>query len=511
MSNVPPIVRDLARAELWKRGELDFLLDSNQLEIYRQIHACPILQYVIEAARKIGKSYLLAVIAFETAIKNPKGRINYAAPSGKEAVEITLPIMTALADLAPPEVRPVWLASVGHWQFPNGAFIALFGADDRAAAQRGRGPSSVLNIVDEAAFCPVLLFLIEDVLAPQTLLTKGRTLIASTPPESPGHDFVSIAEAAAAQNAYAHRDIYSHGRMTLAQIDEYLTQRAASRNMTLEQYKTSPSTKSTYQREYLAQRALDSTLGICPEFPDHKDAICVARPRPAFFNYFVAGDPGMADFTGILFAYYDFARARIVVEHELLLIQANTGTIAREIKAVLLEHYKPNPRDTYGHQKLWTWISPKIEPDRCQAPYAAVVDEGRKRLCDDLWADHKLSFSPAQTDDREESINQLRLVVQRRGLEINPRCVHLIRQLGTAVRTKIGGDMARTKIDGHYDLVAAIRMLLRAVSKSNPFPDGWGLTNPQFKKNLSERKTLAKALLGNSHIGRKLQRKIRMP
>src|SRR4051812_24047200 len=103
-----------ARAELWRRGELSFLLDANQLGMYEQIKSCPVLQFVIEASRKIGKSFLLAVLAFEVALKNPNGRINYAAPSGKECAEICLPIMTALADQAPEDVRPVWVPSKGH-------------------------------------------------------------------------------------------------------------------------------------------------------------------------------------------------------------------------------------------------------------------------------------------------------------------------------------------------------------------------------------------------------------
>jgi hypothetical protein len=68
---------------LWRHGSLEHLLDSNQLDIYRRIMACTTLQFVIEASRKIGKSYLLAVIAFEAAIRSPGKRINYAAPSGK--------------------------------------------------------------------------------------------------------------------------------------------------------------------------------------------------------------------------------------------------------------------------------------------------------------------------------------------------------------------------------------------------------------------------------------------
>lgn len=462
--------------DLWRIGSLEHLLDSNQLEMYQAIYATPVLQFVIQASRKIGKSYLNGVIAFEAALRNPGKRINYAAPSGKECVEITLPIMTQLASLAPDDCRPEWLPSKGHWEFPNGAFIVLFGADDQAAADRGRGPESILNIVDEGGFCPVLFYLIESVLAPQTLQTKGRTLIASTPPVSPGHDFSGIAEAAAAQGAYIHRDIYSHGRMSRQEIDDYLSQRAASRNMTLEQYKLT----TDFLREYMAEMVLDSNLAVVPEFPGVKSAIVKEVERPPCFDLYISGDPGMDDLTGILFAVGDFKRAKLVVEHELLLHKANTQVIADAVNSVLLNYY----------------------PD--VTPFSAVVDDSSKRICADLWNYHKLSFAPALKDDSEAAINVMRLEVGARNVEINPRCINLIRQLGTAVRKSPGGDMARSKRDGHYDLVASLKYLIRSWNKShNPYPADWGFDRHTMgRREPPPKRTLAGALLQGSHMGR---------
>ena len=483
--------------ELWRRGSLSHLLDSNQLGIYTLIFASLVLQFVVEASRKIGKSYLLGVIAFETAQKNPGKRINYAAPSGKEAIEITHPIMTQIASQAPEDCRPVWKPSIGHWEFPNGAFIVLFGADDVAAADRGRGPESVLNIVDEGAFCPVLFYLLESVLAPQTLQTRGRTIIASTPPVSPGHEFSDVADNAAKLGAYVHRDIYSHGRMTHAEIDEYLTQRAQSRGLTLEQYKLT----TDFQREYGALRVLDSNLAVVPEFPHVKARVVEAgrvAVRPPFFDLYFAGDPGMDDLFGGLFGYLDFRRSRFVIEYELLLAKANTKTFADAFQQVLIEHY-PCPQDDVHSMRLVTGDN----AFNVRKPHSAVLDDQGKRVCADLWAYHGLSFSPALKDDREAAINAMRLEVSRR-IEIHPRCEGLIRQLGTAVRVKPGGDMQRSKRDGHFDLVSSLWYLCRSIDWArNPYPSDYGFdVHAQVRKEPPQPQTLARVLLKGTNLGR---------
>lgn len=494
--------------ECWRAGDLQHLLDSNQLGIYALILACSVLQFVIEAGRKVGKSWLLAVIAFEAALRHPSGRINYAAPTGKEAVEITLPIMRQLAALAPDDCRPVWLPSKGHWEFPNGAFIVLFGADDEATADKGRGPESVLNIVDEGGFTPVLMYLLESVLAPQTLQALssqgmfakspsqwlGRTLLASSAPVSPGHDFAEIADAAAAQGAYAHRDVYSHGRMTRAEIDAYLTQRAQSRNMTLEQFKET----SDFKREYMAHRIIDSTLAVVPEFAAVKPQVVEAgrvAVRPPFFDLYFAGDPGMSDLFGGLFGYLDFRRGRFVIEHELLLAKANTKTFADAFQHVLIENYacpQDDPRSmriVTGSDAFTVW-----------KPHSAVLDTTTaKSICSDLFSYHGLHFSPAPTDDRESSINVMRLEVGALRIEIHPRCEGLIRQLGTAVRVRAGGDMARNKRDGHYDLVSSLRYLVRSIQWArNPYPVDYGFDpTTQARRELPKRgKTMAEVLAG---------------
>lgn len=491
---------------LWRVGSLEHLLDPNQLGIYGMILGCEVLQFVIEAGRKVGKSWLLGVIAFEAALRHPGGRINYAAPTGKECVEITLPIMRQLAILAPPDCRPVWVPSKSHWEFPNGAFIVLFGADDEATADKGRGPESVVNIVDEGGFTPVLMYLLESVLAPQTLQALsaqgmfakarspwlGRTVVASSSPVSPAHEFCDIADAGQAQGAYAHRDVYTHGRMSQDEIDDYLTQRATSRNMTLEQFKQT----SDFQREYMAIRVLDTTLAVLPEFPAVRARVVEAgrvAVRPPFFDLYFAGDPGMDDLFGGLWGYLDFRRSRFVIEHELLLSKANTSTFADAWKEKMIEAYPCEQTDARSMR-----VVTKTDAFNVIKPFSAVLDDSGKRLCADLFADHGLHFSPAHKPDREADINAVRVALSGLQLEIHPRCVHLIEQCGSAVRVKPLGDMARSKKHGHFDLISSLWYLVHTIIWSrNPYPLNYGIDPKTMVTRAVPRvRTMAEVLAG---------------
>ena len=124
-------------------------------------------------------------------------------------------------------------------------------------------------------------------------------------------------------------------------------------------------------------------------------------------------------------------------------------------------------------------------------------------MCADLWAYHGLSFSPALKDDREAAINAMRLEVARR-IEIHPRCEGLIRQLGTAVRTKPGGDMQRSKRDGHFDLVSSLWYLCRSIDWSrNPYSPDYGFDpKTQARRDAKPPETLARVLLRGTHLGR---------
>jgi hypothetical protein len=483
-----------ARHALWRRGDLSWKLTPSSLACSQAFDAAPPrATFVDESGRKVGKSYWAICKGLETLIRNPGQRGNYAVSTGKAAMEIVVPILAEIAQDAPPELMPAYNAQTGHISFPkdgpaDGAFLMLFGCEDVHKADRARGPKSVINIIEEAAFIPILRYVMGEILKPQTANTKAKTLIVSSPPVSPGHEFCDIADAAHARGFYAHRNLYSPGGLfsSTADADEYVASFAADMGYSLEDFRKT----AAYKREVLGERCIDERLAVVPEFAEVEKEVVREHPRPAGFHLvhaYVSMDPGMSDKTGVLFAYLDFtAGGLVVIEDELLLSQANTRTIAEAIAAKEAE--------------LW--------PDK--QPYLRVVDDPQQRLVADLSNEHQLSFSPARKDNVEEAINLLRLVVGSRKLVVHPRCKHTVRQLRNAVRTKPGGDMARSETDGHYDLVAAAWYLTRHVERQrNPYPLGWDASPDAHwvgGKPKAAASPLSQALLGGSAIGRRLLR-----
>ncbi len=482
-----------ARQELWRRGDLSWKLDDSKLEIHKQFEALPELStFVFEKSRKVGGSFWALCVAFEACIRNPGGRVNYAVGTGKMASEIVVPMIAKVAKDAPPELKPEYSSATGHVTFPDdgpakGAHIVLFGCEDMMKADRGRGPEAVLNIVDEAGFIPVLAYVLTDVLMPQVIHTKGKTLLSSSPPRVPGHEFCRIADSAANLGRYAHRNVYSPGGlMTAEEVEAYVAATAAGMGLTVERFKLTP----TFKREILGLRVIDETLAVVPEFTLYKSEIIGDWKRPAGFEYvdrFVSCDPGMSDMTGCLFAYNDFnAGGIIVIEDELLLAQAATGRIATALKVKEGE----------------LWEGRKV--------YLRVADDPQKRLSADMWEQHGLAFTPAEKHNREElSIDLMRNMFAGGKVRVHSRCVKLIRQLENAVRTKPGGDMARTEEDGHFDLVAACWYLIRTMHAQryrNPYPQNWSLQPGQIanRREGAHVPRLAQMLLGDTPHGRKL-------
>lgn len=510
-----------AKHSLWRRGVLDWKLTPNSLGVSQMLDNAPRLSTLVdESSRKVGKSYLGLVKTFEALIRNPGKRSNYACMTGKMASEIVVPLIAQVASDAPPELLPHYSLQTGHITFPEdgpakGAYAVLFGCEDVLKADRGRGPESVLNVVDEGGFIPVLKYVMTDVLRPQLTHTKGKTLLLSSPPLTPAHHFCVVADAARVRGRYSNRNIYTPGGLfsTAEEIEEYIVSFAEELGVPLELFRKS----STYKREVLGQRAVDESLAVVPEFAqvEHDSTekhpvtgedvvlrgIVRPHPRPAGFVHvdrYVSLDPGMSDFSGGLGAYLDFlAGGLVIIDWEFLLARANTRTLAEEVV----------------RKEREVWPSGELDKDGLPIPFKVrlrVVDDPGQRLVADFWGEHKLSFSPATKPDREGAINLLRLVVGSRKMVVLPHCTHTIAQLRNAIRTKPGGDMARQEGAGHFDLVAAAWYLVRDMNRQrNPYPADFGV--PDIFHHVGGKQPpppnpLSQALLGGTSLGRRLLR-----
>lgn len=502
-----------ARAELWRRGILRWLLHASQREVYDAIKACPDHRFVLEISRQWGKTWLFACLACEKAQERPGCRVVYGAPTLKHLQEFIIPTFSALANHAPRDARPEFRESKGRWEFPNGSYIHLFGADDKASADRGRGPKADLVIFDEAGFTPVLGYVLDDIFKAQTLHSGGKTLLGSTPAEEPDHPFTEIAVIAESNGNYARRTIYDNPLLTPERIREFIEQGAKDKGLAPEEYVET----DTFRREYLAERVINKLLIVVPEWEKRRGELLVPIERPQYFNGQVTLDFGGYDPHAAHFGYWHFARAEFVVEDELLLRNGeNTEQLAHAIQE--------KERELWGVNK-WdgTLRGARTEPTQqlidCLPPWLQEIvnraeshEQPHTRWCDndiqlarDLYQLHQLAFIPTAKDNLELQVNNLRVAIQSKQFRVHPRCVHTDRHLKTTTwKDHKRRDFARRGGE-HGDLVATSIYELRNVDKRNPHVE------PERDRLGRVKHVPQPSLLPNTRLGRKLSGTGRTP
>ncbi len=491
-------LRRAAREELHRRGDLTWLLDSNQQGIVAQLDASEGGRVVLECSRRLGKTWILAWIALRD-LHAGKRRIVYCGPTLKAVRELLMPALEELCADAPEEWRPRYDSQTGHIRFAAvPGYIHVFGADDQAAADRGRGPSADRVLVDEAGFIRILGYVMRDVLRPQTLTTGAQTVIASSPASEPGHEFTKMAEAAERTGNYVHRTIHDNPRLTPERIAEFIAEDANDEGMTPEEYVQT----DTFRREYLAERVVDRTLVGVPEWVENAERLTMERVRPAYWDAYVSLDYGGADPHASLFAYLDFQRGVLVVEDELLLRDGeNTAELAaaiRQKEAQLwgVNRWEGTLRGLLEEDEQEAVVMPGYEGDVPPQPLSRVADHD-VQLTRDLHELHGIAFAPAQKWDKEHAVNRLRVLIREGKVEVHPRCKNLDRHLRQTVwSSHTRREWKRTGGGEHGDLVDALVYMVRDVDWTrNPWPK---LVQP-VRRSLStpdsaKVRTLARAL-----------------
>jgi len=473
------IQRELAKraaTALWGRGSLTYKLDETQRKIKDALSSTKERKFFLLCSRRLGKSFTLVLEAFETALKKPLSRILYLAPTGKDAADIVTDIVDGhLLPDCPSTLRPDYDRQQKVYSFKNGSTIRFKGVNGEHA-ENLRGGAADLVILDECGTMDDLAYVVSSVVMPMTLTTGGRVLLATTPSRSPGHDSVAIYEDLAGRNATVKFTLLDNPRVAPEVKAEFLKE-AGEPDALVDAIVagTASPTTTTALREYFCEFVTDAASAVLPEFTADAQAQTVkSSSRPPYFDAYVAMDPGFQDRTAILYGYWDFRRAKLVIEDESLMHRPSTSDIAAEI----------------ARKERSSWAG--------QEPYARVSDVD-PRLIADLWQLHRIQFRASEKQDSLGAINLVRNMIQSRELEIDPRCVHLIRQMKNAIWNNKATDFARagTKSpDGHFDLVAALKYLCRGVNRHhNPYPEGYGAVTTQSTW-LSPRPTASPVGLG---------------
>jgi len=442
-----PVDKKKVLEALWRRGQLSWLLDANQLELYNLFHTSNFKIQTWLLARRSGKSYTLCVMAIEQCLRHPKSIVKFLSPSKKQVDRNIRPLMSQILETCPEDLRPELKVKDDIYYFSNGSEIQMAGSE-MGNIDSLRGGSSHISIIDEAQDVTNLPYAINSVLLPTTATTKGKILLAGTPPTSYDHEFIQYIEKAELEGSIVKKTIYDNPRMDKKEIE---IQAQAQGGYESEGFK----------REYLCQIIKDSSMSVIPEFTEEKAKELVKEwKRPIFYHPVTSMDLGYKDWTFVLFGYFDFREDKLVIEDEMV----TKGT----------EMYLA----TFGNQILEKeeslWVEPTTKENiavkkRVSDHDLVAINEIKKAT------NYKVIFTPADKADRMAGINFIRNLVKSDKLIINPRCKYLIHHLKNARWAKSRETFARCPEGSHYDGVPALVYLSRGINYSdNPYPAGYG-------------------------------------
>ena len=460
--------------EAWRFGQLAWKLRPYQLGIYETIwglieklrggapSADEFRVGTIVASRKIGKSYLESLIAFEFALRHPGAIVRIGAPTAVEARDIFLTEFRKILCDCPPHLRPGPKGVDQHWHFHNGSVLVLKGVDKNPDGLRG--PSSDLNFVDEAAYVRRLRYLVESVLYPMTVNTRGPTIMASTLNQSPNAEFNEYYKRCKALKQSAVVDVYSAGFSP--EVIEAERKAVNPTTWAIEyECKEERDANQTVVPEWTPERASASTTAA-PRSADHPD-----KPELAHWTRYTAIDWGTVDNTAILTGYYDFGTATLHITGEVIMTGAtvtakSVGAAIRTLEAADIE---ARPM----HQS-------------CQR---IRLGDNNVEMLQSLQIDEKLTCHGVSKLTLEAMINNFRMYVKSGRLLIDPACVNLISSIEHAAwvtRAATRRDAPRERslarsalVDpngqplAHFDtLMAAVYMALEADRRKghNPLP-----------------------------------------
>lgn len=426
---------------------MSYKLHSSQELIYSALDRSTGKLFVGNCSRQLGKSYVMVCRSIETAIKNPDSRIKYATAFLSDLVEFIQPNFETILHDCPPSLRPLYKAQKSKWIFPNGSEIKLIGLDKNPNGLRGN--TIDLIILDECGFMANLDYLYKSVIIPATThRPKAKVIMISTPPQTPAHDFGEYAQKAELEGNYIKLTIYDNPMLSQAAIDELMKESGGG-------------TSTTWRREYLCEFVTDSDSQIIPEW---KDEFVIERERDEFFQFYhlyATMDLGRTDKTALAFAYYDFKRATLVIEDELEMAGPSWTTVTLKDMVLQKERHLWETR-IHGDEK-----QPKV--------YRRVSDNNNPHLIQDLNSLHGVHFIETSKESLEAMVNELRVMVAKGQLEVNPRCKMLIGCLKYGVWDRQRKKFARSTVYGHFDHLAGLIYLVRNLDKHcNPIPATYG-------------------------------------
>lgn len=492
-------------AARWRRGELaEMKLDPHQLRVYKKYRAWEaeitalqlvasvqerekqrgvqgmIRLFVLDIGRRWGKTFLVALIMIEDLIRNAGWVKTYATAHLVDMTDLIIPMIDEIIEDAPPDVRPIYrmssrgLSRVYLFPKPEGqrmSVLKLIGIDNNPRKMRGKASHGFA--VTEAGHVRNLAHTIGTIVYPQFQRHRQATLILeSNAPEDPEHDFdrVFIPDAEA-RGAYVKETIDDNEAISPFEKEEFLAAAVAATSV------------EDMEREYYGKRNRSPKKMVCAEF-DIDRHVVPAPARPRYARAFTVLDPGEMDPLGLLWGYWDFGRAKLVIVRSYAESNMRTPAAAEMVVCVEQEQWgmprthgpeelnKRVRHTTFHHSKGWKFEAPNealtywdgtmFKPNPCNR-----VSDIDAHFIGDLAVLHDVSFNNAEKSNKEAAEGEMRTAFLQDRIEIVEDSGPLAMQLqrGTWRLDSHGRrvDWNRHPALGHLDCVSCLIYMWRDV------------------------------------------------
>lgn len=474
-----PTASDATNTQLviaaWEAGELRWLLDAHQKRVYDLIveweenppdsverDALYDSIFVLDIGRRWGKTWLCLLVLLEWALRRPGSILTYATAEKQQIRSIIIPIFRKMIATCPPDMRPQYRGSSEGMEqgiyCHNNSIIKLVGVDKDP--DRLRGQASDGGCFSEAGHMKDLEESVAGIFLPQFQRRPwARLLLESTAPTQPDHDFDRVFVP----------DAEKRGAYVFGTIDDNLALSEKEKEKAIREAGGRLSPRC--QREYYGIRVRDPERVLVPEFDMDRHVISNPK-RPPFAHCYVGVDPGTRDMLGIVWAYWDFERAKLVVQRSYAERNVTTTPVADLMKRTERELWGGGAAN--DNANLTYWNGARYLPN----PYIRVSDTDL-RLIGDLVYEHGIAIAPTPKDDAEAQLYSLRNAFLANKIEIaadsGPLAIQLKRGMWNEKRT----EWERSDALGHLDCVAALIYLWRNVVRTlNPYPPSMPVGTP---------------------------------
>ncbi len=418
--------------ELWRRGEVDWLLRDYQLEMKKDILASKSLKYMLNSSRRLGKTTVLIMIAVEMALAR-ECHIQFTTSTQGNMRKILRPILEKMCKTAPTDIKPQFKGQDQCYWFPSTDSYLYLAGSNNGHEDDSRGTFRDACIIDEGQNIDRLEYLIGSVLLPQTIdRPGGRLIVAGTPPETVDHYYKELHDELELTDDVLTKDVYVNNTIPKEKLEKYKRE-AGGENST------------TWKREYLCKFVNDTKRAVVNV--EHLK-VYNSEVKVGYYTPHVSMDVGGSHLTAVLFSYWDWDKAILVIQKEWVCGQ-NTVTsdvIADEVRKAMKEL-------NYDEDKA-----------------NMVSDNNNIILLQDLYNEHGLAFYPTAKDNLQAQINKVKRWMKEGKIVIHEDCVQLIGCIKGATWNLARTKFTQSKKFGHWDALSALVYLVRNVDESEDPP-----------------------------------------